>query len=35
MIRGKQIVTPIENSFLYVVPSYLTAEAPAFRNSSA
>ena len=26
VIRGKQIVTPIENSFLYVVPLYLTAE---------
>jgi uncharacterized protein len=25
VIRGKQIVTPIENSFLYVVPLYLTA----------
>jgi hypothetical protein len=25
VIRGKQIVTPIENSFLYVVPLYLTS----------
>jgi uncharacterized protein len=25
VIRGKQIVTPIENSFIYVVPLYLTA----------
>jgi uncharacterized membrane protein (UPF0182 family) len=25
VVRGKQIVTPIENSFLYVVPLYLTA----------
>jgi len=32
VIRGKQIVTPIENSFLYVVPLYLTAQAPTFRN---
>jgi uncharacterized protein len=30
VIRGKQIVTPIENSFLYVVPLYLTAEATNF-----
>jgi hypothetical protein len=26
VIRGTLIVTPIENSFLYVVPVYLTAE---------
>jgi len=30
VIRGKQIVTPIENSFLYVVPLYLTAEGTSF-----
>ncbi|MFY9655589.1 MAG: UPF0182 family protein, partial [Methylocystis sp.] len=30
VIRGKQIVTPIENSFLYVVPLYLTAEGANF-----
>jgi uncharacterized membrane protein (UPF0182 family) len=30
VIRGKQIVTPIENSFLYVVPLYLTAAATDF-----
>jgi uncharacterized protein len=30
VIRGKQIVTPIENSFLYVVPLYLTAEGTKF-----
>ncbi|MGA2289684.1 UPF0182 family protein, partial [Bradyrhizobium sp.] len=30
VIRGKQIVTPIENSFLYVVPLYLTAEGKNF-----
>jgi hypothetical protein len=30
VIRGKQIVTPIENSFLYVVPLYLTAEGTNF-----
>ena len=30
VIRGKQIVTPIENSFLYVVPLYLTAAATNF-----
>jgi uncharacterized membrane protein (UPF0182 family) len=30
VIRGKQIVTPIENSFLYVVPLYLKAEATNF-----
>jgi len=32
VIRGKQIVTPIENSFLYVVPLYLESggrELPA------
>jgi len=34
VIRGKQIVTPIENSFLYVVPLYLTAQGANFRNSS-
>jgi uncharacterized protein len=30
VIRGKQIVTPIENSFLYVVPLYLTATGTNF-----
>jgi uncharacterized protein len=30
VIRGKQIVTPIENSFLYVVPLYLSAEGTNF-----
>jgi uncharacterized protein len=30
VIRGKQIVTPIENSFLYVVPLYLTAAGTSF-----
>jgi uncharacterized membrane protein (UPF0182 family) len=30
VIKGKQIVTPIENSFLYVVPLYLTAEGTNF-----
>jgi uncharacterized protein len=30
VIRGKQIVTPIENSFLYVVPVYLTAAGTPF-----
>ncbi len=30
VIRGKQIVTPIENAFLYVVPLYLTAEGTNF-----
>jgi hypothetical protein len=30
VIRGKQIVTPIENSFLYVVPLYLKAESTNF-----
>jgi Uncharacterised protein family (UPF0182) len=30
VIRGKQIVTPIENSFLYVVPVYLQAEGTNF-----
>ena len=30
VIRGKQIVTPIENSFLYVEPLYLTATGIPF-----
>ena len=30
VIRGKQIVTSIENSFLYVVPLYLRAEGTNF-----
>lgn len=30
VIRGKLIVTPIENSFLYVVPLYLQAEGENF-----
>ena len=30
MIRGKLIVTPIENSFLYIVPVYLTAQGTKF-----
>jgi uncharacterized protein len=30
VIRGKQIVTPIENSFLYIVPLYLQAEGTNF-----
>jgi uncharacterized protein len=30
IIRGKQIVTPIENSFLYVVPLYLRAASTNF-----
>jgi uncharacterized protein len=30
VIRGKLIVTPIENSFLYVVPVYLTAAGTNF-----
>ncbi len=32
VIRGKLIVTPIENSFLYIVPVYLQAEARTFRS---
>jgi uncharacterized protein len=30
VIRGKLIVTPIENSFLYIVPVYLTAQGTKF-----
>ena len=30
VIRGKLIVTPIENAFLYVVPIYLQAEGENF-----
>jgi len=30
VIRGKLIVIPIENSFLYVVPLYLKAEGTNF-----
>ena len=30
VIRGKLIVTPIENSFLYIVPLYLQAEGTSF-----
>jgi uncharacterized protein len=30
VIRGRQVVTPIENSFLYVVPLYLTATGTRF-----
>jgi uncharacterized membrane protein (UPF0182 family) len=30
VIRGKLVVTPIENSFLYVVPLYLQAEGTNF-----
>jgi uncharacterized membrane protein (UPF0182 family) len=30
VIRGKLIVTPIENSFLYIVPLYLQAEGTNF-----
>lgn len=30
VIRGKQIVTPIESSFLYVVPLYLTSTSVSF-----
>jgi uncharacterized protein len=30
VIRGKQIIMPIENSFLYVVPLYLTSTEIAF-----
>jgi hypothetical protein len=30
VIRGRQIVTPIENSFLYVVPMYLTSTGTRF-----
>jgi uncharacterized membrane protein (UPF0182 family) len=30
VIRGKLIVTPIENSFLYIVPVYLQAEGANF-----
>jgi hypothetical protein len=30
VIRGKQIVTPLDNSFLYVVPLYLTAAGTNF-----
>ncbi|MGI8570188.1 MAG: UPF0182 family protein [Methylocella sp.] len=30
VFRGKLIVTPIENSFLYVVPQYLTARGAKF-----
>ena len=30
VIRGQMVVTPIENSFLYVVPVYLTAEGMNF-----
>ena len=32
MIRGKLIVTPIENSFLYIVPLYLQAEGANFQQ---
>ena len=32
VIRGKLIVTPIENSFLYVVPVYLKPKARTFRS---
>jgi uncharacterized protein len=30
VIRGTLIVTPIENSFLYIVPVYLQAEGTSF-----
>jgi len=30
VLRGKLIVTPIENSFLYIVPIYLQAEGENF-----
>jgi uncharacterized membrane protein (UPF0182 family) len=30
VIRGKLIVTPIKNAFLYVVPAYLQAEGTNF-----
>jgi uncharacterized membrane protein (UPF0182 family) len=30
VVRGKLIVTPIENSFLYIVPLYLRAEGTNF-----
>ena len=30
VVRGAQIVTPIENAFLYIVPLYLTAEGTSF-----
>jgi uncharacterized membrane protein (UPF0182 family) len=30
VIRGRQIVTPVENSFLYVVPLYLTSTGTRF-----
>ena len=35
VIRGKLVVIPIENSFLYVVPLYLKAEGTNFPSSSA
>ena len=33
MIRGKLVVIPIENSFLYVVPLYLKAEGTNFPQT--
>jgi uncharacterized membrane protein (UPF0182 family) len=30
VIRGKLIVTPVENAFLYIVPIYLQAEGENF-----
>jgi uncharacterized membrane protein (UPF0182 family) len=34
VIRGKLIVTPIENSFLYIVPVYLQAEGTNFPQEA-
>ena len=35
VIRGKLVVIPIENSFLYVVPLYLRAEGTNFPQPQA
>ena len=35
VIRGKLIVIPIENSFLYVVPLYLKAEGDVYKRQTA
>ena len=35
VIRGKLVVIPLENSFLYVVPLYLKAEGTNFPSSNA
>ena len=35
VIRGKLVVIPIENAFLYVVPLYLKAEGTNFAATQA